>query len=170
MKKIIVCWYGSFSNNGTIGDLLAVETLTNYLSKFYQFDHLTHCNDFKNIKGTNVFKNCDYKSYDIFIFCCGPIIKNHSNFNNLINNEEIKKLTQEKAEEIKTSQVPTDPVEHHMKMMQQNMFRNSGGRVFEIGKSEEDWKNLCKKLELEKISFKSFSVVEKEDKLVVYFI
>ena len=85
MKKIIVCWYGSFSNNGTIGDLLAVETLTNYLSKFYQFDHLTHCNDFKNIKGTNVFKNCDYKSYDIFIFCCGPIIKNHSNFNNLIN-------------------------------------------------------------------------------------
>jgi hypothetical protein len=100
----------------------------------------------------------------------GKITTEGDYFNNLINNEEIKKLTQEKAEEIKTSQVPTDPVEHHMKMMQQNMFRNSGGRVFEIGKSEEDWKNLCKKLELEKISFKSFSVVEKEDKLVVYFI
>lgn len=100
----------------------------------------------------------------------GKITTEEDYFNNLINNEEIKKLTQEKAEEIKTSQVPTDPVEHHMKMMQQNMFRNSGGRVFEIGKSEEDWKNLCKKLELEKISFKSFSVVEKEDKLVVYFI
>ena len=55
-------------------------------------------------------------------------------------------------------------------MMQLNMFRNSGGRVFEIGKSEEDWKNLAKKLTDEKISFKSFSVVEKEDKLVVYFI
>jgi len=57
-----------------------------------------------------------------------------------------------------------------MQMMQQNMFRNSGGRIFEIGKTEEDWKNLAKKLSEEKINFKSFSVVEKEDKLVVYFI
>ena len=55
-------------------------------------------------------------------------------------------------------------------MMQQNMFKNSGGRVFEIGKSEEDWKNLAKKLSDEKISFKSFSIIEKENKLVVYFI
>jgi hypothetical protein len=50
------------------------------------------------------------------------------------------------------------------------MFKNSGGKVFEIGKSEEDWKNLANKLSDEKIGFKSFSVVEKEDKLVVYFI
>ena len=57
-----------------------------------------------------------------------------------------------------------------MRMMRENMFRNSGGRVFEIGKTEQDWKNLCKKLELEKVMFKSFSVVEKEDKLVVYFV
>jgi arsenate reductase-like glutaredoxin family protein len=91
-------------------------------------------------------------------------------FNNLINNEEIKKLLQEKAEEIKASQVPSNPMENHFQMIQQNIFKNNGGRVFEIGKSEEDWKSLCKKLELEKISFKSFSVVEKEDKLVVYFI
>ena len=53
---------------------------------------------------------------------------------------------------------------------QQNIFRNSGGRVFEIGKTEEDWKNLAKKLTEERISFKSFSIVEKPDKLVVYFI
>jgi hypothetical protein len=91
-------------------------------------------------------------------------------FNNLINNEEVKKLTEEKAEEIKSSQVPNNPMEKHMQMMQQNMFKNSGGVVFEIGKNEEDWKNLCKKLTDEKIGFKSFSVVEKEDKLVVYFI
>jgi hypothetical protein len=91
-------------------------------------------------------------------------------FNNLINVDEVKKLTEEKAEEIKTSQVPTNPMENHMQMMQQNMFRNSGGRVFEIGKTEEDWKNLAKKLTEEKISFRSFSIVEKPDKLVVYFI
>ena len=57
-----------------------------------------------------------------------------------------------------------------MQMMQQNIFRNNGGRVFEIGKTEEDWKNLAKKLTEEKIPFKSFSIVEKADKLVVYFI
>ena len=98
------------------------------------------------------------------------IAAEESYFNNLISNEEIKKLTQEKAEEIKNSQVPTNPMENHIQMMQQNMFRNSGGRIFEIGKTEEDWKNLAKKLSEEKINFKSFSVVEKEDKLVVYFI
>ncbi len=90
-------------------------------------------------------------------------------FNNLLNNEEIKKIVNEKAEEIKNTQIK-DPMEEHMKMMRENMFKNSGGRVFEIGKSEQDWKNLCKKLELEKIIFKSFSVVEKENKLVVYFV
>ena len=93
-----------------------------------------------------------------------------SYFNSLINNEEIQKIIQEKTEEIKNSQTPINPIENHMQMMQQNIFKNSGGRVFEIGKSEEDWKSLAKKLTDEKISFKSFSVVEKENKLVVYFI
>jgi hypothetical protein len=90
-------------------------------------------------------------------------------FNNLLNNEEIKKIVNDKAEEIKNTQIK-DPMEEHMRMMRENMFRNSGGRVFEIGKTEQDWKNLCKKLELEKVMFKSFSVVEKENKLVVYFV
>jgi hypothetical protein len=100
----------------------------------------------------------------------GKISTEGDYFNSLINSEEIKKLTEEKAQEIKTSQVPTNPMENHMQMIQQNMFRNSGGRVFEIGKSEGDWKNLANKLSDEKIPFKSFSIVEKPDKLVVYFI
>ena len=100
----------------------------------------------------------------------GKITTEQDYFNNLINNEEVKKLTQEKTEEIKKTQIPTNPMENHMQMMEQNMFRNSGGRVFEIGKTEEDWKNLAKKLTEEKIPFKSFSIVEKPDKLVVYFI
>jgi hypothetical protein len=91
-------------------------------------------------------------------------------FDDLLKIEAIKKLIEEKNEEIKNSKITTNPMENHMQMMQQNMFRNSGGRVFEIGKTEEDWKNLAKKLSEEKINFKSFSVVEKEDKLVVYFI
>jgi len=100
----------------------------------------------------------------------GKIATEQDYFNNLITNEEVKSLMQEKTEEIKASQVPNNPMEKHMQMMQQNVFRNSGGRVFEIGKSEEDWKNLAKKLTEEKIPFKSFSIVEKPDKLVVYFI
>jgi hypothetical protein len=91
-------------------------------------------------------------------------------FNDLINNEDIKRITEQKIEEIKTSQVPNNPMENHMQMMQQNMFRNSVGRIFEIGKTEEDWKNLAKKLNEERIFFKSFSIIEKADKLVVYFI
>lgn len=90
-------------------------------------------------------------------------------FNNLLNNDEVKRIIEEKQEEIKNTQFK-DPMEEHMRMMRENMFKNSGGRVFEIGKTEQDWKDLCKQLEIEKISFKSFSVVEKENKLVVYFI
>jgi hypothetical protein len=90
-------------------------------------------------------------------------------FNNLLNHEEVKKIIEEKNTEIQATQLK-DPMEEHMKIMRENMFKNSGGKIFKIGKSEEDWKSLCKKLELEKISFKSFSVVEKENELVVYFI
>jgi len=91
-------------------------------------------------------------------------------FNDLLKIEEINKLIQEKSEEIKNSQIKNNGMEQHFKMMQENMFKNSGGKVFEIGKTEEDWKNLAKKLTNEKIGFRSFSIVEKEDKLIVYFI
>lgn len=90
-------------------------------------------------------------------------------FNDLLNMDEAKKIIQEKSEEIKNTQIK-NPLETHLQLLQQNMFRSSEGRVFEIGKTEEDWKNLTKKINNEKLNFKSFSVVEKEDKLVVYFI
>jgi len=90
-------------------------------------------------------------------------------FSNLVNNEPIKSLIETNKQEIVNSQI-INPMEQHMKMMRENMFKNSGGRIFEIGKTEEDWKNLCKALEDQKFLFKSFSVVEKEDKLIVYFI
>jgi hypothetical protein len=113
--------------------------------------------------------NCSCKNR-VKAYLQGKVTTEEDYFNSLINNEEIKKLTEEKAEEIKTPQIPTNPTENHFQMMQQNMFKNSGGRVFEIGKTEEDWKNLAKKLSEERISFKSFSIVDKPDKLVVYFI
>jgi len=90
-------------------------------------------------------------------------------FNNLINNELIKNLIEANKQEIIDSQI-INPMDEHMKIMRENMFKNSGGSIFEIGKSKEDWKNLCKTLEEQKVLFKSFSVVEKQDKLIVYFI
>lgn len=90
-------------------------------------------------------------------------------FNNLLATEEIQKIIQEKEQEIKNTQFK-DPMEEHMRIMRENMFKTSGGRVFEIGKTEQDWKNLCKRLEMERIGFKSFSILEKEDKIIVYFI
>ena len=90
-------------------------------------------------------------------------------FSNLVNNEPIKSLIETNKQEILNSQA-INPMEQHMKMMRENMFKNSGGIIFETGKTEQDWKNLCKTLEDQKFLFKSFSVVEKEDKLIVYFI
>jgi hypothetical protein len=94
---------------------------------------------------------------------------NSKYFKDLLNIDGVKKIIEEKAEEIKNTKLK-DPMEEHMRAMQEGMFKNSGGNIFEIGKSEEDWKNLCKKLETDKILFKNFSILEKEDRLVVYFI
>jgi uncharacterized protein YcbX len=86
-------------------------------------------------------------------------------FNSLLTQEDIINLINEKQEEVKNTQIPMNLINPMM-----HPYKNSGGKVFEIGKTEEDWKNLCKRLEIERVSFRSFSIVEKEDKLVVYFI
>ena len=112
--------------------------------------------------------NCSCKN-KVKAYLAGKLESESEFFNNLINNEPIKNLIETNKQEIVNSQT-LNPMEQHMKMMRENMFKNSGGSVFEIGKTQEDWKNLCKTLEEQKILFKSFSVVEKEDKLIVYFI
>ena len=112
--------------------------------------------------------NCSCKNR-VKAYLMSKIESENEFFSNLIDNEPIKSLIETNKEEIVNTQ-NINPMEQHMKMMRENMFKNSGGRIFEIGKTEEDWKNLCKTLEDQKFLFKSFSVVEKEDKLIVYFI
>lgn len=51
---------------------------------------------------------------------------------------------------------------------QKRMENNYTGRFFTIEKSEESWKNFATSLQGK--MFRNFSVVEKEDKLVVYFL
>lgn len=77
-KKILVAWYGSFDKNGTIGDLLSVQALTNFLSKKgLGFDCACYTK-FNNIPVDPVkWEEVDETQYDILIFTCGPILKNH---------------------------------------------------------------------------------------------
>lgn len=91
-------------------------------------------------------------------------------FNSLLAQENVINLINEKQEEVKNTQIPMNPMMNPMMNQMMGLYKNSGGKIFEIGKTEQDWQNLCKRLEMERIVFKSFSVVEKEDKLVVYFV
>jgi len=116
--------------------------------------------------------NCSCKGR-VKTYLQSVILRDPDYFNNLINIEEIKKLITEKSEEIKNSQTSNGVPNHmdrHAQIMQQNMFKNSGGKIFEINNTQEEWKNLARHLTENKISFRSFSVVEKQDKLIVYFI
>lgn len=82
--KILVTWYGSFKNNGTIGDYLAVKSLTHFLdTKKYDFDCACY-KHFDGLKGNIVsLDTINDKEYTVIIFCCGPILKIHENLNKL---------------------------------------------------------------------------------------
>jgi hypothetical protein len=86
-KNIIICWYGTFEKSGTIGDLMAISQLTYYLKNHHniccisakKFDDI-HC----DVYTPNYLTFENILKYDIMIFCCGPIIKNHNEFISLI--------------------------------------------------------------------------------------
>ncbi|MGN6645531.1 MAG: capsular polysaccharide synthesis protein [Cytophaga sp.] len=87
--KILVTWYGSFKNNGTIGDYLAVKSLTHFLDKKkYDFDCACY-KHFDGLKGNIVSLDAiNDKEYTVIIFCCGPILKVHENLNKLFSRFE----------------------------------------------------------------------------------
>lgn len=88
-------------------------------------------------------------------------------FEDLLNSKEIKKLIEENKEEIEKTQYVNVPANAPVYM---NSFSNNGGRIFKIGKSEENWKELCRKIQTEQLLFRSFSILEKDDHILVYFI
>lgn len=77
-NKILIAWYGAFKDHGTIGDLLSLQSITNYLHvNGYEFDYASYKN-FAGVSGNRIdWEIIDAQQYDIFIFVCGPIIKNH---------------------------------------------------------------------------------------------
>lgn len=80
-KKILVCWYGSIGGQGTIGDLLSVQSVTAKLSAHgFSFVHASATSD-EGVTGPNVpLSFVDPDSVSTLIFTCGPIIKNHPTF------------------------------------------------------------------------------------------
>ena len=93
-------------------------------------------------------------------------------FDNLIKEEEFAKILTENKTQIENSQLlpPMHPFPG------QNIYApminpmNGKGRVFKIGKTPEDWEALSKKIAERGIVFRSFSIVEKEKEIMVYFI
>jgi len=112
--------------------------------------------------------NCSCRNR-VRVYLSPKTVTEASYFEDLLNNEEIKKLIEENKTEIEKNQsIITGPI---MPMPSQiNMFLSSGGKVFKIGKEEQDWKNLCQKIQNDKLLFRSFSILEKEDHLLIYFV
>ena len=76
--KILIAWFGAFDGHGTIGDLLSLQSLTNHLhNQNLNFDYTSYEN-FQNLAGKRVdWKKLNPNKYTIFIWVCGPILKNH---------------------------------------------------------------------------------------------
>lgn len=76
--RILVGWYGSFKNHGTIGDLLAVIALVSHLvGRGHQVVHSSASP--LDIAGAEQieWQASNPESFDVVIFSCGPILKQH---------------------------------------------------------------------------------------------
>ncbi|MGD8329090.1 MAG: polysaccharide pyruvyl transferase family protein [Acidobacteriota bacterium] len=78
MPKILLLWYGAFTDNGTIGDLLAVRGVARYLAaRDFDLDWASYA-EFAGVPARRVdWREVSPADYDPCIFVCGPIIKNH---------------------------------------------------------------------------------------------
>ncbi|PBB87459.1 MULTISPECIES: capsular polysaccharide synthesis protein [unclassified Mesorhizobium] len=75
---ILLCWYGSLKDNGTVGDLYALQSVAGRLKAIgVDFRHLTASSGYE-IPGERVAPDevvCS--DYATLVFICGPIIKDH---------------------------------------------------------------------------------------------
>ncbi len=88
--RVCIGWFGSLPGNGTIGDLCSVSVVSDSIKSLgYQVDVLNeHANVGGFFAGHNVvnLSQAIERSYDLFIFVCGPIIKGHPIVDNVIGN------------------------------------------------------------------------------------
>ena len=79
-KRVVLNWYGTIPENGTLGDLLSVEAVATYLVA--QGHDVLHTTDFEFlIPGARrvALEQVQEFEYDAAVFVCGPIMKNHKN-------------------------------------------------------------------------------------------
>ncbi|MEW4569425.1 capsular polysaccharide synthesis protein [Tautonia sp. JC769] len=77
-KRLLVTWYGSFEGHGTIGDLLAMQSVTTHLVGLgHRVDHASGAHvQVRGATGAD-WRQVDPDSFDAVIFVCGPILKTH---------------------------------------------------------------------------------------------
>ena len=113
---------------------------------------------------TNLAANCSCKGR-VRNYLRSKFTTEKEYFDSILDLEEIKKIIEEKKQDIENL-----VVDRHTELVYPGTFGTNGGKIFKIGKTEEDWNNLFKRLLREKFFFRSFSIIEKEDQLIVYFI
>lgn len=76
--RTLVAWYGSFAGHGTIGDLQAAEVAVSHLVALgHEVHHATAAEtDFPGALRVQ-WAAADYGQYDVMVFVCGPILKEH---------------------------------------------------------------------------------------------
>ncbi|AZO55832.1 MULTISPECIES: capsular polysaccharide synthesis protein [unclassified Mesorhizobium] len=78
VPPILLCWYGSLKDNGTIGDLFAVQSVAARMKALgLNFRHLTASTAIE-ISGERVaLDEIAEGDYATLVFVCGPVIRNH---------------------------------------------------------------------------------------------
>lgn len=77
-RTLLVAWYGSFAGHGTIGDLLALQSVVSHLVGLGHRVYHASAQDL-NIEGSQrvSWQDVPPSAFDAFLFVCGPILKQH---------------------------------------------------------------------------------------------
>lgn len=76
--RLLVAWYGMFPGNGTIGDLLSVRAVTDFLLKNGYSVHTASAEPYAGLGETRVdWASVSPDRFDAVVFVCGPIARSH---------------------------------------------------------------------------------------------
>ncbi|MER8848736.1 MULTISPECIES: capsular polysaccharide synthesis protein [Mesorhizobium] len=78
VPPILLCWYGSLKDNGTIGDLFAVQSVAARMKALgLNFRHLTANTAFEICGERVALDEIAEGDYAMLVFVCGPVIRDH---------------------------------------------------------------------------------------------
>jgi hypothetical protein len=77
-RDVLVAWYGSFEGHGTIGDLLAMQSVVTHLVGIGHNVVHASAGDVAVVGARRVeWRTASPESFDACIFVCGPVLKGH---------------------------------------------------------------------------------------------